>query len=360
VADMNNDPETLKKTKLPWGVVLSIYLIAFMATTAVLMLGKSYFLPVVLAFFLYFLASPLSRKFQKLGLTTWISSFLTVILVMSSLCVTTYHSVFPFYHIFQSSSSSLKSIERKIIELKRPMKVLTEAQNQIEKMTEIVKDKSMHVTVNNSSFEETLFNQAQQIVFNFATITVLFFFFLLYGDEFLIKLGRNFPLSSKLEGRSPILANVKKSTFFYLITVSIINTVLGFCIGTVLFLLGFPDPFLWGLIAGLLNFIPYIGCLLGAFMVFLISLTTFDTTFLILLPPLSYFVLNSIEGQFITPLILGKALLLNPLVILFSVLYWGAIWGIAGLFVAVPMLIILKIICDHTPSLHTIAETLGE
>jgi predicted PurR-regulated permease PerM len=124
--------------------------------------------------------------------------------------------------------------------------------------------------------------------------------------------------------------------------------------------LGMPNPMLWGVMATFLNFVPYLGAIAGIAVVALVALLTFDGLMPSLLPPLVYFLLTGIEGYFVTPMIVGRRLTLNPLAILVGLLFWGWLWGIPGALLAVPILASLKILCDHVDRLQPLGEMLGD
>lgn len=125
-----------------------------------------------------------------------------------------------------------------------------------------------------------------------------------------------------------------------------------------MFVLGMPNPILWGVIAALLTFIPYLGHLIGVAVVSLAA-ATFDELGRIAMAGGIYWGMAVIEGTFVTPLILGRRLTLNPVVVLFSLFFWGWIWGIGGALLAVPLIGAVKICCDHIEPLAPIGEFLG-
>ena len=108
-----------------------------------------------------------------------------------------------------------------------------------------------------------------------------------------------------------------------------------------LWAVGVPSPALWGALAGLLNFIVYVGPALMAAILFAIGLATFDTISGSLMPPLIYLALNLIEAQFVTPMVIGRTLTLNPFLVLLALAFWIWIWGPIGGFVAIPALLII-------------------
>jgi predicted PurR-regulated permease PerM len=145
----------------------------------------------------------------------------------------------------------------------------------------------------------------------------------------------------------------------YLLTITAINCCLGLLVGASMGLLGMPQPALWGIAAGLLNFIPYIGAAAGILAVAAVAIVTFPTLAAAAMPPLAYLILNVIENNLVTPLVLGRRLELNAVVILVALAFWGWMWGIVGTFVAVPLLVVTKVFCDHFPALHNFGEFLS-
>lgn len=130
-------------------------------------------------------------------------------------------------------------------------------------------------------------------------------------------------------------------------------------VGTALHLLDVPSPLLWGLMATVLNFVPYVGAMVGVAVVSLVSFVTFDEVGRAVVPPLVYLFVTSLEGGFITPLILGRSLSLSPVAILLGLLFWGWLWGIPGALLAVPILLSVRIVCENVPSLAWVAQLLG-
>jgi predicted PurR-regulated permease PerM len=142
----------------------------------------------------------------------------------------------------------------------------------------------------------------------------------------------------------------------YLFTITCINVGLGVATGVMLHLVGMPNPILWGVMVALFNYIPYIGPAISGSVLTVVAFITFDDMGDILMVPLLYFVLETIEGQFITPYLTGRSLTLNPVMVFLSMLLWGWIWGVIGALMAVPILITVKIFCDHIGSLHAVGE----
>src|SRR5690606_35540733 len=127
------------------------------------------------------------------------------------------------------------------------------------------------------------------------------------------------------------------------------NAGLGVATGLAMAALGVPNPALWGVLAAINNFVPYLGSLATAIVLAIVAAVTFESLGAIVAPPLVFLALTTIEGQFLTPMLLGRRLTLNPVVIFLALLVWGWLWGIPGVLMAVPLLAALKILCDHVP-----------
>lgn len=172
---------------------------------------------------------------------------------------------------------------------------------------------------------------------------ILLYFLLAGGDLFVAKLVESLPRLEDKKTSVRVVRELERTISRYLVTITIINALLGVALGLLCFVVGLPDPVLWGVMAALFNFVPYIGALAGAAIVLLASASTFGPTAHALLAPGIYLLLNGLEGYVITPSVLGRNLSLSPVAVFVSMLFWGWAWGLIGLLIAVPMLMIAKI-----------------
>lgn len=145
-----------------------------------------------------------------------------------------------------------------------------------------------------------------------------------------------------------VIQNVVDATADYLATITMINAILGLTVGLLLWALGMPSPFMWGGIVSICNFVPYLGPIVAAVLLGLGGLMTFDAVGLALLPALIFVGVHLVEANLITPLVLGKRLTINPLLILVSLSFWGWVWGTPGALLAVPLLLILQTVLAST------------
>lgn len=190
-------------------------------------------------------------------------------------------------------------------------------------------------------------------------IFALLFFLLATGERYQEKIVKALPTLRDKKRAVVIIRRVHHDVAKYLLSVTIINCVLGCAIGFGLHLVGMPNAVLWGVMAAALNFIPYLGALVGEAIVGIVGLAVFSEPLNALKPVAVYMVLNTLEGQFVTPAILGRRLTINPLIVFLAVLFWGWLWGVPGALLAVPLLACFKAICDATDKLRPISEFLG-
>jgi predicted PurR-regulated permease PerM len=185
---------------------------------------------------------------------------------------------------------------------------------------------------------------------------ILLYFLLAYDGVFLAKLIKLMPTLSDKKRAVSIAHEIEGQVSRYLFTITLINCCLGVAVGTAVGFLGMPNPFMWGVMVAILNFIPYLGALTGIVLMTLAAMLSFPSASYALLFPAAYFILASLEGNFITPMVMGRSLTLNPVLVLLSLTFWGWMWGIVGIILAVPILAAFKIFCSHIEPMEPLAE----
>ena len=187
----------------------------------------------------------------------------------------------------------------------------------------------------------------------------LIYFLLASGDLLLRKVVHMLPLFRHRRQAVRIIRSIEQDLSRYLGMVVLINTGLGVAVGAAMYAVGMPNPMLWGAMAGLLNFVPYLGPAVNIVVVGLVAFVSFEGVGHALLAPLAYLVLNGIEASLITPTVLGWRLKLNPVVIFIALTFWTWIWGVLGSLLAVPLLATIKITCDRVELLRPAGVLLG-
>ncbi len=181
---------------------------------------------------------------------------------------------------------------------------------------------------------------------------LLVLFILAYGKRITRMLSEN-------ETAGAIMERMGKDVSRYMFTITVINAGLGLFVAAAMWGLGMPKPVLWGVMAMMLNFIPYLGAFCGTFLIFIAAAASFAEPGMRLVVPLVYFALTAIEGNLVTPTVLGGRFRINPLIVFVWILAWAGFWGVAGMLIAMPALVIFKIICDNTEKMGKVSRVLG-
>ncbi|MBM69109.1 MAG: AI-2E family transporter [Haliea sp.] len=194
----------------------------------------------------------------------------------------------------------------------------------------------------------TTLSAAPVVIAQLLTTVLMILFLLIFGPRLFAAAVEFLPVFSDRRASMELVRTVQTELSRYILTVSVINACLGLSVGTMLWIFGVQDPLLWGVMVGMLNFAPYVGPLIGVVLLVLAGVVQYGLVAYALLPALVYFSINLLEAQVITPLILGRNMRLNPLIILVWILVWGWLWGFVGVLLAVPLLVCIKLAFGQT------------
>ena len=331
------------------------------ATVYTLMVAKAVFLPIAIALVLSFLLAPLIRLTKNLWIPESIAAALVLLAVGGIVAYGISYLAEPAVNWVSKAPDALNIIEAKMRAIRASVLHMSQATEVIEKLTTLEDGAPQRrlVEIKGPSLGGTLIGITTEFFASFIATTILLYFLLASGDLFLEKLVKVLPTFSDKRRAVEIVRDIEKSISTHLMTVTCINLGLGLAIGITMYFLGMPNPILWGVMGAILNFVPYVGSIIGIVIVTLVAALTFSQLGWIFLVGSSYATLTAMEGTFLTPMILGKQLTLNPVVVLLSVFLWGWIWGIPGALLAVPLVASFKIMCDHLEPLASIGEFLG-
>lgn len=326
-----------------------------------LYVAQEFFIPVTLAIVFNFLLSPFVRALKRVHIPEAAGAGLVMIAVFGIFGLVVYEFSTPVSQWLGRAPQIVGKISDEMQRFRKPMDKMTQATEQVSKMASSANQGQTRtqVEVKGPGLADGLFTKTRDAIYSLAELLVLLFFLLSSGDLFLRKLVRVIPKFKDQKRAVLIMRQIEDHISKYLITVAMINAGLGAAGGVVFWLLGMPNPALWGALAFVLNFIPYVGALTEAGIVGIVALASFPNVGHALLVPASYLTLAICEGSFVTPYVMGRRLTLNPVVIFAGVTFWGFLWGFIGVFLAVPTLVMFKILCDHIEPLAPIGEFLG-
>jgi predicted PurR-regulated permease PerM len=240
---------------------------------------------------------------------------------------------------------------------------VAEVQRAAEKIEAItqggVSKKPREVVVKGSGLGTWLTSQTPYLLAGIISTLVLLYFLLASGDLFLRKTVKLIPTLRNKIHAVEVGREIQSELGRYFFTVSLINSALGVATAIAMYLLGMPNPLLWGAMAMLLNYIPYLGPTTSLGVLSMAALLSFDDLARIWPVPAVFLGIILVEGQLVQPIVVGRTLSLNPVMVFSAFLLLGWLWGIAGMFIAVPILVTLKVICDHVEGFGAIGEYLG-
>jgi predicted PurR-regulated permease PerM len=320
---------------------------------------RALLLPFVLAVLLNFLLRPVIRALKKIYVPEEVGAALVLLVLLGALTYGSMILAIPAADWMGRAPESLRRIQTKIGFLRKPIEDMNKAVEEIKKITRVGAENKTEVEIKPSGIPDALLTGTQEVLAKSSVMFILLYFLMASGDLFLRKLLKILPEPRRKEQIIAISHEVEHHISRYLFTVTAINMSMGAAIGVGMYLIGMPNPVLWGVMAGFLVFLPYVGPLIGITIVTIAAFLSFDSVGRILLVPAIYLSLESIQGQFVTPIVLGIRFSLNPVVIFVWLIFWGWMWGIVGALLAFPMLAVLKILCDHVEPLAPIGEFIG-
>ncbi|TIO08888.1 AI-2E family transporter [Mesorhizobium sp.] len=353
--------EARRDTHLMRSLLVGIFLL--MAIYA-LYFAKAFFMPVILAFLLALTLTPIVRFLRKHGMPDVISATLLVMLSVSVLAVAGYLLSGPVIDLINNTSSIGQQLTERLAQLRRPFERIVEISRQIEGLTEPSQEPGVQrVAIAQSMAQSGILSQAAGNLLSAGTsvliVFVLSLFLLASGTMFYEKIVQSFPSLSEKKRALRVVYDVEREISHYLLTVAIINTCLGVVIGLGLWALGVPNPQVWGAAAALLNFLPYIGAAITITLVAIMALISFDSISYALLAPAFVILCDTVEGQFVTPTVVGRRLEINAVAILIAIAFWSWLWGFVGALLAVPLLVVIKVFCDHFDGLSHVGNFLA-
>lgn len=348
LSDLLRGPFDIKSFALTGLFVLAVfYTMYFM---------RAMLLPLVLAMLLSYLLAPLVRLLVHIRIPPSVGAAV-VLLSLAGLAIYGISRLAePATGWLEKAPYSLQQLKQKLMPLKRPMEKVAQASGEIDKLTSAEEASTKTVVVKHNALTEAFLTQTPEFVASGVVMIILLYFLLAYDGVFLAKITKSIPRLTDKKRAVSIVREIEMQISRYLLAITLINIGLGTAVAVTVKLLGLPNPILWGALVAILNFVPYLGALTGVICMTLGAILTFDSLSYAMVFPGSYLILAAIEGNFITPMILGRSLTLNPVVILIALTFWGWMWGIAGMILAVPILATFKIFCDHIEPMAPIAE----
>lgn len=348
-----------KTTALP---VIGIFVIMLIYG---LVAASNFLIPVTAAVLAYFVLSRPRRGLQRLGIPSGAVAVLFTGLIITLLSLSLYYFSSPVSMMVRDVPELIEQLQDRISATQNDtIKAVAEAAEAVDNMIETKEaqtEKPLEVAVvDKENSTRQILTLAPQLVSQLLFAVLLLFFLLSSGDFFLQRavesIGRTKDKSRALE----IVATIERRLGRYLGGITLINAGLGLTIGAAMFLMGINQYIAIGVMAFALNFIPYFGGLAGACIAALVASSQFGAIWSPLLVFAVYMGCTSIEGQLVTPLLISRRMHLNAPVLFLVVAFFAYIWSVIGMIVAVPLLIVAKIILDEIEPMRHMGRFLGD
>jgi predicted PurR-regulated permease PerM len=316
-------------------------------------------IPIIMALLLSMLLAPFVGLLERVRVARTLGSLIVVVAAIGAL--------FGIAASLRGPAQSWLSEPQRFARLEEKLRPITAsfekfqyAIEQVEKATAPRDGPSIQkVELTGSGLSGLLSTGIGHVASTIAAVIGLLYLFLVSGDTFLRKLVLVTPSLKDKKRAVEIVRNIETDISFYLLMVASINIAIGFIVIAMTGVLGISDPFLWGTLAAVLSFAPYVGEFAIVILLSLAGILTFDSLVQALVAPAIYFVLMTICWQGVVPFVVGRRMTLSPVAVFIAIIVLGWMWGVIGALVAVPVLASLKIICERIGPLHPVAEFLS-
>jgi len=325
-----------------------------------LQFASSLLVPIVLAVLLTLLLGPLVRWMSRFGVAEPVAAGIIVFGAMTVIVSALVVLSAPATEWLRRAPATMQSVEAKLRTIE-PLSAIQATAASVSQLAGVARPDSSAATIQvvpPGPLQEVGWTTAH-VVGGVLTVVFLTYFLLASGSMFRRKIAYLFPSGEQRTNIKRALFEVEQQMSRYLLINTMIS--IGFGLGTwgLLAIIGVPNPVLWGAVAGVLNFIPYLGALVTVVLIGIVTMATFDGTQEMLMACGGFLLLDLIKGHFVSPMVLGRRMSLNTVAVLLSLLFWGWVWGIVGVIIAVPLTVMIQVICSHSERFRGVAIVLG-
>ncbi len=331
-----------------------------LAMLAALRIGRTLILPILMAGLFTLLLAPAVAWLVRRGLPQLLAAALVIFSVVAIAGSTLVAVSGPAAKWLERAPQTLTQVERKVREFSKPLEKLQETAKRVEDVTKSATEAKAPTTA--QAAPGGLFQKISGTTLAFAgammTVIFLSFFLLATAPRFREKFEKLLPPEDSAQVLGAISEMQQQMSRYLAVSVSI-NVIVGLLTWGLMVWIGMPNPALWGVVAGVMNFIPYLGAIVTIVVILVAGLVSFDESSRAVLAAGGFFVVNLTEAYIVTPLLMGRRLPLNPVAIFGGLLFWGWLWGVTGAILAVPLTACLKVMADRIEPLKPVGEMLG-
>ena len=336
--------------------------LAVLAVGYTLWAAQDLVLPVLLAMFFALIGNPVIRLLQRLRIPRFLGALAVLCSGIAIAVLLGQQLVQPAGEWISEAPRQLRSLAPKLQKLTKPVQEANKAAENIARAAGGEGNgKPVQVVKTEVNDPYKALTATPMLVASVLAVVLLTFFFMVYGQDLQRNAIALLPDRQKKKLTVEILQAIETEVSRYVLTISLINIAVGLVFAACLyFFLGLPlgEALLWGTMAALLNFAPYVGPLIGIVAMLLMGFASYEEPLRALVPAAIYLGLHTLEGQIVTPIVLGKRMALSPLVLILALMVFGWLWGIVGLLLAVPLLVCVKIVLTRVDGMDGWARLL--
>lgn len=323
--------------------------------------AREFLLPLVIGVMLYFLLVPLVRALKRARVPEAGGAAVVVLGLLLVVGLGGYALSWPASTWMARAPDSMRLVEQRLAPVLRGVEELSRTARKVEEITAGAGGgAAREVEVKEPGIGATFLGGMQSFLGGTAIVVTLLYFLLASGDSVLRKIVHASPRLADRQRAVDIVREMEEQISAYLLVTTLLNAAFGVVVAGALWLMGMPNPVLWGVVAAVTNFIPYLGSVICTVVIGLAALLAFEDVWWALLVPAVYFLLNTLEGYVVHPLVMGRRFTLDPALLFVGLLFWWFVWGTVGALLAVPMMVAFKIFCERVERLHPIAAFLGD
>lgn len=316
----------------------SIIFIGLIAFVFALQAGEYILAPITLGIVVGLMLGPLASRIERQGAPPALSAFIVFVMFIVIVGLFALAVAAPLSLWTARIPQIWTGLQAQLAQFREPIESIRAARDEIRNITG---GKGLTVSVDDSSPLESVATLAPSLLAQILIFLASLYFFVATRHQTRVAVLK-LCFTRRLRWRvAHIFRDTETLVSRYLLSVSVINVVEGMVVGAGLYVAGVPSAALWGALAIVSNFVIFLGPLLMTVVLFAVGLSEFDTLAGALIPPLIYQAVNIIESQFVTPLVIGKAMTLNPFVVVLALIFWIWLWGPLGGFIAIPALLVV-------------------
>ena len=340
----------------------SLVVLASLAVGYTLWATQDLILPVLLAMFFALVGNPIIRLLQRVRIPRFVAALAVLCSGLALAVLLGQQLIQPAGEWIREAPRELRSLAPKLQKLAKPMQDANKAAENIARAAG-GESTSRPVQVVRTEVNDPyrVLTTTPMLITSILAVVLLTFFFMVYGQDLQRHAIALLPDRQKKKVTVEILQTIETEVSRYVLTISVINAVVGLVFAACLYLgldLPLDQALLWGTLAAILNFAPYVGPLIGIVAMLLMGFSTFNDPLQALLPAAIYLGLHTLEGQIVTPIVLGKRMALSPLILILALMVFGWMWGLIALLLAVPMLVCVKIVLTRLDGMEGWAKLL--